>query len=96
MANHFVIHCLDAPDAGARRLQHYGAHKAYLESAPLRILVSGPLLADDLTTMIGSFFLVEAADRAAVEAFNAADPFNLNRIWQQIAIHPFLKRVDTR
>jgi uncharacterized protein len=93
---HFVVHCLDRPNAAASRLEHYDAHKAYLAAASLHIVISGPLLADDLQTMIGSCFLIEADSRGAVEAFNRADPFYRHAIWQDIKIHPFLKRVDNR
>ena len=93
---HFVIHCLDAPGALPQRLQHYDDHKAYLASASVNILVSGPLTSDDGQTMIGSFFLVEAQTRSEVEAFNAADPFARNGIWDSVRIHRFTKRVDNR
>lgn len=93
---HYVIHCLDAADTLPRRLEHYEEHKAYLAEAPLHILVSGPLVKDDGKTMIGSFFLVEAKNRAEVEDFNKADPFARNRIWRSVHIHSFIKRVDNR
>jgi len=97
---HYIIHCLDQPDALPRRLEHYDAHRAYLQTAPektsVKMLVSGPLMSDDGETMIGSCFLVEAEDRAAVEAFNAADPFHKAGIWASIHIHRFNKRVDNR
>lgn len=93
---HFIVHCLDAPDALPRRLEHYDAHRAYLSTAPVRILVSGPLMSDDGETMIGSLFLIDAETRVAVESFNAADPFRQAGIWAEIRIHRFLKRVDQR
>lgn len=93
---HYIIHCLDAVDALPRRLQNYEAHKAYLETAPVHILVSGPLMSDDGETMIGSLFLVEAPDKAAVQSFNEADPFRKATVWASIAIHRFSKRVDRR
>ena len=93
---HYIIHCLDHPDAVDLRLAHYDAHKAYLVAAKIKTVISGPLLADDHQTMIGSCFLVEAESLAAVEAFNAADPFNAANLWQTISIRPFLKRVDNR
>lgn len=93
---HFIIHCLDAPGALPQRLQHHEDHKAYLASAAVRILVSGPLLSDDGETMIGSFFLIEAQAKADAEAFNAADPFRRAGIWSDIRIHAFHKRVDQR
>jgi uncharacterized protein YciI len=93
---HFIIHCLDFSDAVERRLSNYDAHKAYLANAKIKILVSGPLLADDHATMIGSFFLVEAEGKEDVVAFNQNDPFFRVKIWEKIRIHPFNKRVDNR
>jgi uncharacterized protein YciI len=95
MAALFVIHALDEPDALPRRLATYEAHKAYLDTADaagVRIVTSGPLVADDGTTMIGSLLIVEAAERSAVEAFNRADPFQQAGVWRAVAIHRFLRR----
>ena len=93
---HYVIHCLDHAGAVQKRLDHYEAHKAYLGSAGMKTVISGPLLADDEQTMIGSCFVVEAGSLAEVEAFNHADPFFKAGLWASISIHPFLKRVDNR
>ena len=93
---HFIIHCLDKHDAVQDRLDNYEAHKAYLGKSPPKILVSGPLLASDQETMIGSFFLVEAETQAEVQAFHDNDPFKKADIWDRVSIHPFLKRMDNR
>jgi len=93
---HYVIHCLDHPGAVQKRLAHYEAHRAYLGSAAIRTVISGPLLADDEETMIGSCFVVEAGSLAEVETFNRNDPFFKADLWQSISIRPFLKRVDNR
>jgi hypothetical protein len=93
---HYVIHCLDHEGAVAKRLEHYEAHKAYLGAAKIKTVISGPLLADDEATMIGSCFVVEAGSLAEVEAFNQADPFFKAGLWATISIRPFLKRVDNR
>jgi uncharacterized protein YciI len=93
---HYVVHCLDHEGALPKRLANYEAHKAHLATVPFRILVSGPLVADDNETMLGSMFLVEADDKADVVAFNAADPFHKAGIWARVDIHPFLKRTDNR
>ena len=93
---HYVIHCLDHADAVEKRLSHYDAHKAYLGSAKMKTVISGPLLADDQETMIGSCFVVEAGSLAEVEAFNRADPFYKADLWATISIRPFSKRVDNR
>ncbi len=93
---HYVIHCLDHPGSVEKRLANYEAHKAYLATASMRTVISGPLLADDEQTMIGSCFVVEAASLAEVEAFNRNDPFHAAGLWRTISIRPFSKRVDNR
>jgi uncharacterized protein len=93
---HFVIHCLDRPGALSTRLDHYDRHKAYLASAPVDIVISGPLLDDDGATMIGSLLVVDADDRAAVDSFHRGDPFFDAGVWERVEIHPFHKRVDNR
>lgn len=93
---HYVVQCLDHADALPIRLANYEAHKAYLAGVKINILISGPLIAEDGETMIGSFFLIGSDDRSAVEAFNAEDPFNKAGIWRQVTINRFLKRVDKR
>ena len=62
----------------------------------MAIVISGPLLADDGETMIGSLFIVDAADRAAVDRFHRDDPFFRANVWQQVEIHPFHKRINRR
>ena len=60
----FIIHAKDKAGALPTRLANYDAHKAFLsDTSPhgVRIVMSGPLVADDGTSMIGSLFLVEAA-----------------------------------
>lgn len=92
----FAVHCLDKPNGIGLRLAHYEAHKAYLAAAAVRTVISGPLLADDGETMVGSLFVLEAESRAAVEAFNRDDPFAKAGLWERVAIHPFAMRVDNR
>jgi uncharacterized protein len=54
--------------------------------------MSGPLMDDDGSAMIGSLFVVEASDRAAVERFNRADPFHAAEIWERVSITRFNRR----
>ena len=91
----FVIHGIDRPGALPNRLAHYDAHKAFLSDTTahgVQIVMSGPLVADDGTTMIGSLFLLEAADRETVERFNRADPFYAADVWERVTISGFLRR----
>lgn len=93
---HYVIHCLDKAGALPVRLENYAAHRAYLAEPPVKIVVSGPLVADDNETMIGSCFLIEADSKDAAVAFNAGDPFAKAGVWESVRIHPFIKRQDNR
>jgi uncharacterized protein YciI len=94
---HFIVHCIDHDDALPTRLANYDAHKAYLAAAAeVRMVISGPLTADDGETMTGSCFLLEAENKDAVVRFNREDPFSIAGVWRQVSINPFLKRVDNR
>jgi len=94
---HYVIHCLDNPGSSADiRRTHFEAHKAYIAAASVKVVISGPLVASNNETPIGSFFLVEAESLSQIETLNRNDPFYKAGLWAQIAIHPFLKRVDNR
>lgn len=93
---HYVIHCLDHDGAVDKRLANYEDHKAYLAKAPVKTVISGPLLADDEETMIGSCFVLEADSLAEVEDFNRNDPFAKVGLWKTVSIRPFNKRVDNR
>jgi uncharacterized protein YciI len=92
----FVVHCLDKPGALPLRLANYEAHKSYLAAGNVATVVSGPLLADDGETMIGSVFIFEAATKEDVVTFNSGDPFAKVGVWGTVNIHPFLMRVDNR
>jgi uncharacterized protein YciI len=93
---HFTVYCLDHPNMVARRLENYDAHKAYLQTAPVKALISGPLTQSDGQTMIGSFFLYEADHIEDIKKFVEGDPFNKAGIWNTVDIRPFIKRVDNR
>ena len=89
----FVIHCLDKDDALPTRTANIDAHRAYLSTATITTVMSGPLMSDDGEKILGSFFLVEAPDRAAVDAFHHGDPLYKAQIWKQVDITAFNKRV---
>jgi uncharacterized protein YciI len=91
----FVLHGFDKEGALEARLANYQAHKAFLADTSrhgVSMVISGPLVADDGKTMIGSLMILEAPDRAAVETFNRADPFHAAGIWEKVEITAFVKR----
>lgn len=93
---HYIVHCLDHEGAVEKRLANYDAHKAYLATGTVKTVISGPLVADDNETMIGSLFLFEADNKEDVIAFNRNDPFTKAGVWNVVNINPFNKRVDNR
>jgi uncharacterized protein YciI len=91
----FVLHAFDKAGALDTREANYDAHKAFLADTSahgVSMVMSGPLVSDDGETMIGSLMIVEAADRAAMEAFHRADPFYAAGIWEKVSITAFVKR----
>ena len=92
----FVIYCIDSPGMESTRAATMQAHRDYMATGPIRIMMSGPLTSDDGTTTIGSLFLVDAPDRAAVERFQHNDPLYRSGIWATCAVSAFAKRIDNR
>lgn len=91
----FAVHALDKPGALPLRLEHYAAHRSFLETDKefgVAVVTSGPLQSDDGEIMVGSLFIMEAADRAAITAFVAADPFTTEAVWGEVQITRFHRR----
>jgi uncharacterized protein YciI len=72
---HFVAICLDKPNSHELRLAHRAAHLDYLRAHSQTIKSCGPFLADDGAAMVGSMLIIEAEDRAGVDAVLAQDPY---------------------
>ncbi len=91
----FVIHAMDRKDALTTRAKHYRAHRQHLDESAkhaVKVISAGSLVADDDETPIGSFFMVDAKDRAAIQAFTNSDPYHLNGVWEAVEIHAYHKK----
>jgi len=88
----FCLHIQDKPDRAETRKQFVDEHRAYQKDCGVDVTLSGPLLAEDGETMIGSIFFIEAPDRAGVEKFIANDPFTRNDVWGKTVLTRFLRR----
>ncbi|HEY3951690.1 YciI family protein [Phenylobacterium sp.] len=84
----FVLSCIDRPDSLERRMAAREAHLAYVAAHRDLVRLAGPYL-DDEGRMAGSMFVIEAPDRAAVEAFSAADPYVLADLFERVEIRPW-------
>jgi uncharacterized protein YciI len=89
----FVVYCIDRTGAEEKRKQALPGHVAYLATNPIRVVMSGPLVTDDGAKPIGSLFLVDAASRAEVEAFQRRDPLFNAGVWETVEVRAFNKRV---
>ena len=87
----FVIYCRDKEDSQPARLANREEHLAYVDASDLKMEVAGPLLSADGDGMIGSMLVVDAEDRAQVEAFATSDPYRLAGLFDSVEIHPFRK-----
>ncbi len=92
----FSMFCIDKPGVMETRKEVMPAHIEYLSTEPVKIVMSGPLVDDDGETIIGSLYLFEAEDRAAVEEFQRNDPLVQAGIWETMETRVFNKRVDNR
>ena len=84
----FVLMCVDHPGALETRMSVRADHLAYVREHLSMVKLAGPLM-DDAGEMAGSMFIVEAPDRAAVEAFSAADPYRLANVFKHIELRPW-------
>ena len=83
----YVLICEDKPDSEALRKSVRSDHLDYIKDFDVRF--AGPMLAEDEVTMIGSIICIEAADRAAAEAFAAADPYGVAGLFANVSIRAF-------
>ncbi len=84
----FAILCEDKPDALALRQSVRSRHLDYLHSRLDLLVEVGPLL-DAQGSPCGSLLVVEVADRAAAEAFAAADPYAGAGVFARTMIHGY-------
>jgi uncharacterized protein len=92
---HFVIHAVDRTDALPTRAKFYRAHRIHLDQAGdhgIGVMTAGTLVAPDGETPVGSLFILEAENRAAVDAFTASDPYQVNGVWQAVDVHYYNKK----
>jgi uncharacterized protein len=81
---HFVVIGKDKGD-GALRREERPAHLEYVAGHQGLILYAGPLLEEG--RMIGSLFVFDVPDRAALDAYLAKDPYFIRPIFETIEIY---------
>jgi uncharacterized protein YciI len=84
----FAIACTDKPGSLELRLATRPAHLDYLRGRQAEIVMGGAML-DPAGNACGSLLVVEAADRAAAEAFAAGDPYAKAGLFESVALRPY-------
>ena len=85
----FMLACFDKPNSLDLRMAAREAHLAYVAAQPAGLVkLAGPMLDED-SRMAGSLFILDVTDRAAAEAFNAADPYRTAGVFGAVEIRGF-------
>jgi uncharacterized protein YciI len=79
----FVVLGRDAA-GGEARASHRSDHLRYVESHQSKIVYAGPLLEDG--RMVGSLFVFDLPDRAALDSYLAGDPYFNPGIFETVEI----------
>jgi uncharacterized protein YciI len=79
----FVVLGRDRP-GGEARACHRSDHLLYVEGHQGKIVYAGPLLEDG--RMVGSIFVFDLPDRAALDAYLALDPYFNPGIFESVEI----------
>lgn len=87
----FLVTLYDGTDAEApaRRMAMRPAHLDSIKTnvASGKLMFGGPIF-DDAQKPIGSFLLVDCADRAELDAIIANDPYTKGNVWQKVEVKP--------
>ena len=83
----FTMICTDKPDSLALRQETRPAHLEYLRGYEPALRFAGPML-DGAGNPCGSLFVVDVADRDAVEALAANDPYAKAGLFETTVIRP--------
>jgi uncharacterized protein YciI len=94
----FVVHAIDKPNIMPTRAKHYRAHRIHLDESDkynVDVMTAGTLVGDDGETPAGSIFVIDAKDRAAVDAFTRSDPYHINGVWGMVHTNIYNKKRGT-
>jgi uncharacterized protein YciI len=84
----FAVTIEDKPGMAATRRAARAAHLAWLEKHRAMLVIAGPIMDADGNS-IGSVRVIEAPDRAAVQALTDGHPFAEAGCFAHVAINPY-------
>lgn len=83
---HFLVTCIDRADGAALRRRTRAVHLEYMIAHQGLIVSGGPLRSDDGTATIGSAFIIDLPDRAAVDDFLAREPYARAGLFDSVSV----------
>jgi uncharacterized protein YciI len=85
----FAVTCIDKPGHAHVRAENRPAHLDFLKANAAAVKLAGPFLSDDGQGMVGSLLVIEAADRAALDAMVAQDPYAAAGLFESVTVRPW-------
>jgi uncharacterized protein YciI len=82
----FICEMIDGPNGTQLRKTTGPAHHQYQKSVMDRFIARGPMRTDDGTKVTGTTYIIQVKDRAAAEAFIAAEPMTKAGVFSKIRI----------
>jgi uncharacterized protein YciI len=87
----FFVYRIDKPGVSELRQRTRPAHLEWTATLGSRVVYAGPTLSDDGKTMIGSLWILEAADLVDAARTMDEDPYQKVDLFQSREIHPFMQ-----
>lgn len=86
-----IVHAIDHLDEGVKKTRDelLMAHSDYVVSIMDKIIVAGPMFADDNKTIVGSILIYKTDDKSEAENLLKGDPYYSADIWDKISINTF-------
>lgn len=82
----FLCELIDGPDGAEIRKTTGPAHHRFQKSVMDRFVARGPTRSDDGTRTIGTTYIIQVENRAAADAFIAAEPMTAAGVFAEIRI----------
>jgi uncharacterized protein YciI len=84
-----TIICIDKPGHLELRMKTRPAHVKWGETVKLKdVAFTGPILADDGASMMGSILIADFPDLDAARAFHKNDPYVAVGLFERVIIQP--------
>ena len=86
-AAQWAIYCWDKPGSGEARRAALAEQKRYVAGFGERVIGYGHFLSDDGRDTLGTSFFMQLDDRAAADAFVAAEPMNKAGVYNSVDVN---------